>query len=165
MPAAAYRPGSVFLACRLARRPVRFLTTFHGVYSHGNALKRFYNSAMLRVPLVIANSQFIRDHIVAVYGFPLERVIVAPRGVEPDLFDPVRIPAETRSALRRELGATESGPLVVMVGRVTRCGRAMPFYWRPPHASTVPTFASPSSAAARGARCRAAARHGTPRRP
>lgn len=108
------------LACRLARRPVRFLTTFHGVYSHGNALKRFYNSAMLRAPLVIANSQFIRDHIVAVYGFPRERVIVAPRGVEPDLFDPARIPAETRSALRCELSATEHGPLVVMVGRVTR---------------------------------------------
>jgi glycosyltransferase involved in cell wall biosynthesis len=108
------------LARRLARRPVHFVTTFHGVYSHGNALKRFYNSAMLRVPLVIANSGFIRDHIVAVYGFPQARVVVAPRGVEPDLFDPARVPAETRSALRSELGATEMGPLVVMVGRVTR---------------------------------------------
>lgn len=108
------------LARRLARRPVHFVTTFHGVYSHGNALKRFYNSAMLRVPLVIANSGFIRDHIVAVYGFPQARVVVAPRGVEPDLFDPVRVPAETRSALRSELGATEMGPLLVMVGRVTR---------------------------------------------
>ncbi|GAA4176614.1 glycosyltransferase [Shinella granuli] len=108
------------LARRLARRPVHFVTTFHGVYSHGNALKRFYNSAMLRVPLVIANSGFIRDHIVAVYGFPQARVVVAPRGVEPDLFDPARAPAETRSALRSELGATEIGPLVVMVGRVTR---------------------------------------------
>lgn len=108
------------LARRLARRPVHFVTTFHGVYSHGNALKRFYNSAMLRVPLVIANSGFIRDHIVAVYGFPQARVVVAPRGVEPDLFDPARVPAETRSALRNELGATEMGPLVVMVGRVTR---------------------------------------------
>ncbi len=108
------------LACRLARRPVRFVTTFHGVYSHGNALKRFYNSAMLRVPLVIANSQFIRDHITKVYGFPPARVVVAPRGVEPDAFDPAVIPAETRGALRDELGATEKGPLVVMVGRVTR---------------------------------------------
>ena len=108
------------LACRLARRPVRFVTTFHGVYSHGNALKRFYNSAMLRVPLVIANSQFIRDHITKVYGFPPARVVVAPRGVEPDLFDPAAIPAETRAVLRDELGVTEHGPLVVMVGRVTR---------------------------------------------
>lgn len=108
------------LACRLARRPVRFVTTFHGVYSHGNALKRFYNSAMLRAPLVIANSGFIRDHIVTVYGFPQARVVVAPRGVEPELFDPAAIPAETRAALRSELGAAAGGPLVVMVGRITR---------------------------------------------
>jgi glycosyltransferase involved in cell wall biosynthesis len=108
------------LARRLARKPVRFLTTFHGVYSHGNALKRFYNGAMLRAPLVIANSQFIRRHIVEIYGFPEARVIVAPRGVEPSLFEPAAISAETRAALRAELGATESGPLVVMVGRITR---------------------------------------------
>jgi len=108
------------LARRLARKPVRFLTTFHGVYSHGNALKRFYNSAMLRAPLVIANSQFIRCHIVEIYGFPEARVIVAPRGVEPSLFEPAAISAETRAALRAELGAVENGPLVVMVGRITR---------------------------------------------
>jgi glycosyltransferase involved in cell wall biosynthesis len=108
------------LARRLAKRPVHFVTTFHGVYSHGNALKRFYNSAMLRAPLVIANSQFIRRHITEVYGFPQARVVVAPRGVEPALFDPASISADTRTALRAELGATATGPLVVMVGRVTR---------------------------------------------
>lgn len=108
------------LARRLARKPVRFLTTFHGVYSHGNALKRFYNGAMLRAPLVIANSQFIRRHIVEVYRFPEARVIVAPRGVEPSLFEPAAISAEKRAAVRAELGAVENGPLVVMVGRITR---------------------------------------------
>lgn len=108
------------LARRLARKPVRFVTTFHGVYGHGNALKRFYNGAMLRAPLVIANSQFIRRHIVDVYGFPEDRVIVAPRGVEPSLFEPAAIPAEARVALRTELGAVDDGPLVVMVGRITR---------------------------------------------
>lgn len=108
------------IAQRLAKRPVHFVTTFHGVYSHGNALKRFYNSAMLRAPLVIANSQFIRDHIAGVYGFPKARIVVAPRGVEPALFDPATVSPEVRAALRRELGATDTGPLVVMVGRVTR---------------------------------------------
>lgn len=108
------------IAKRLARRPVRFLTTFHGVYGHANAFKRFYNSAMLRTPVVIANSQFIRRHIVDTYGYPEAQIVVAPRGIEPAFFDPATISAETRTALRAELGATDASPLVLMVGRITR---------------------------------------------
>lgn len=108
------------LARHLARRPVRFLTTFHGVYGHANAFKRFYNSAMLRTPVVIANSQFVRRHIVDVYGYPEAQVVVAPRGIEPELFDPSLITAETRAAIRAELGGADASPLVVMVGRITR---------------------------------------------
>lgn len=107
------------MACRLARRKPRFLTTFHGVYSHGNALKRLYNSAMLRGPVVIANSQFIRRHITEVYGYPDAQIVVAPRGIEPALFDPATISDETRATVRRELGGTEGAPLVVMVSRIT----------------------------------------------
>lgn len=107
------------LAHRLSNRKPRFLTTFHGVYGHRNALKRFYNGAMLRTPVVIANSQFIRRHIVEVYGYPDDQIIVAPRGIEPDLFDPARIAPEVQAAVRRELGGTPDAPLVVMVGRIT----------------------------------------------
>lgn len=106
------------IALRLAHRKVRYITTFHGVYSHGNALKRFYNSAMLRAPIVIANSQFIRDHIISVYGYPAAQIVVAPRGIEPAVFDPSAISADRRASVRAELGGSER-PLVVMVGRVT----------------------------------------------
>ena len=107
------------LACRLAKRPARFLTTFHGVYSHGNALKRFYNSAMLRAPVVIANSQFIRHHIHDIYGYPDSQIIVAPRGIDPALFDPARISTEARASARATLGATDDAPLLIMVSRIT----------------------------------------------
>lgn len=107
------------LACKLAKRQARFITTFHGVYSHGNVLKRLYNSAMLRTPVVIANSQFIRRHIVDVYGYPEERIVVAPRGIDPALFEPATISDATRSAVRAELGVIEGVPLAVMVSRIT----------------------------------------------
>jgi glycosyltransferase involved in cell wall biosynthesis len=108
------------IAKRLARRPVRFLTTFHGVYGHANAFKRFYNSAMLRTPVVIANSQFVRRHIVDTYGYPDAQIVVAPRGIEPAFFDPATVSTEARAAIRAELGATGASPLIVMVGRITR---------------------------------------------
>lgn len=108
-----------WLAIRLAHRPCRFLTTFHGVYGHGNALKRFYNRVMLRGSLVVANSEFIRDHIETVYGYPKDRIIVAARGIEPELFDPGCISAEQRAAVRREFGIADGEPMLIMVGRVT----------------------------------------------
>jgi len=108
-----------WLACRLSRRKPRFLTTFHGVYSHGNGFKRAYNSVMLKAPVVVANSAFIRDHIISVYGFAAERIIVAPRGVDTAMFDPAAVSDEQRSRLREELGAEGGTPLVTIVGRIT----------------------------------------------
>ena len=107
------------MACRFASRKARFLTTFHGVYSHGNALKRFYNGAMLRTPVVIANSQFIRRHITDVYDYPDAQIIVAPRGIDPAVFDPATVSEETRNTVRRELGGVDGAPLVAMVSRLT----------------------------------------------
>lgn len=108
-----------WLATRLARRRCRFLTTFHGVYGHGNALKRFYNRVMLRGPLVVANSQFIRDHIETVYGYPKDRIVVAARGIEPNLFDPASVGAEQRAAIRHEFGVGDGEPMLIMVSRIT----------------------------------------------
>jgi Glycosyltransferase len=107
------------LARRLARRPTRFVTTFHGVYGHGNALKRFYNGGMLRTPIVIANSLFIRDHVRSIYHYPAENIIVAPRGIDPEVFDPAALFLETIASVRHELGAGPGKRLIVMVGRIT----------------------------------------------
>ncbi|MEO1989550.1 MAG: glycosyltransferase family 4 protein [Martelella sp.] len=108
-----------WLACRLSRRKPRFLTTFHGVYSHGNGFKRTYNNVMLKAPVVVANSAFIRDHIISVYGFPAERIILSPRGVDTALFDPAKVSDEQRASVREELGAEDGAPLITIVGRIT----------------------------------------------
>lgn len=109
-----------WLACRcFARRRCHFMTTFHGVYGHGNALKRFYNRVMLKGPLVVANSQFIRAHIRDVYGYPDDRIIVAARGVDPALFDPAGLPPDSRATIRAEFGLASDEALLIMVGRIT----------------------------------------------
>ena len=73
---------------------------------------------MLRTPVVIANSLFIRDHIISIYGYPAAQIVVAPRGIEPALFDPATISAKQRADMRTELGGS-GRPLVIMVGRIT----------------------------------------------
>jgi glycosyltransferase involved in cell wall biosynthesis len=113
-------PAWVALAAiRLSRRKPAYITTFHGLYSHKSRLKRFYNSGMLRCPIVIANSNFIRDHIIEVYSYPAEQIIVAPRGIEPAVFDPAILSPELREQARNQLGGEANRPLVTMVGRLT----------------------------------------------
>ena len=107
-----------YLASRRgSRRPI-FLTTFHGVYGHGSAFKRWYNSVMLRGEVVIANSQFIADHLRDVYGVEGSRIIVAPRGVESDIFDPSDVTDDDVTRIRKEFGA-EDRPLLVYVSRLS----------------------------------------------
>lgn len=63
-----------------------FITTFHGTYSFGNKLKKFYNSVMTKGERVIAISNFIRDHIIENYEVDPKKITVIPRGVDLQLF-------------------------------------------------------------------------------
>lgn len=109
---------SAWIASRLGGVP--FVTTFHGTYGlKGGPLKRFYNSVMLRGPVVIANSAFIKQHIVENYGYPASQIVVAPRGIDPGVWNPARFDDKTREEVRCEIGVESGVPLLLMVGRVT----------------------------------------------
>ena len=110
-----------WLACRLfLKGKCHFVTTVHGAHSHGNAFKRFYNSAMTRSEAVVASSRFIADHIRRVYDVPPEKIILAQRGTDTDRFDPALVSDDERRALRQEIaGIADDTPLLAMVSRVT----------------------------------------------
>lgn len=107
-----------YLASRKGHRRPIFLTTFHGVYGHGSALKRWYNSVMLRGEVVIANSRYIAEHLRDVYGVDGSRIVVAPRGVETDVFDPEAVTDGEVVRIRKEFDA-EHRPLLVYVSRLS----------------------------------------------
>lgn len=109
---------SALWAARAARIP--FVTTFHGAYSAGSAAKRLYNSVMLRGDAVIANSQWTADHIASTYAFRPKRLVVIPRGVDLDRFDPAHVSHDRVLDLRRSWGARESDVLILLPGRITR---------------------------------------------
>lgn len=100
---------------------VTYITTFHGTYGlSGGWFKHYYNSVMVRGPRVIANSLFIRDHIIENYAIPSEQIDIATRGVDPDVWNPALFDKNAVAATRAEIDVAEGVPLMVMAGRITK---------------------------------------------
>lgn len=111
---------SALIAARTAGIP--FLATYHGLYGSGGALKRWYNAIMTRGEVVIANSDFTREHVIAEHRIDPARVIAIPRGVDLAKFDPAKVAPERVAALRAAWGVAADEPRVkiLLAGRLTR---------------------------------------------
>ena len=107
---------SGLLAAR--RCGVPFLTTYHGAYNEQGAIKRFYNSVMVRGRVVIANSHYTARLIEERYGTPRARIRVVHRGVGP-AFDPGRTSATDTAALRASWGVPDQARIILLAGRLT----------------------------------------------
>ncbi|MBX3479940.1 MAG: glycosyltransferase family 4 protein [Caulobacter sp.] len=101
---------------------VPFVATYHGIYNARSGLKRWYNAVMTRGDLVIANSDFTRDHVVAEHDLDPARVISIPRGVDLARFDPRKVTPSRIQALRDlwDLPSPDSRKVFVLGGRITR---------------------------------------------
>ncbi|MEM7727881.1 MAG: glycosyltransferase family 4 protein [Pseudomonadota bacterium] len=99
---------------------VPFVTTYHGIYNEGFPGKRRYNSIMARGDLVIANSRFTADHIMAVHGTPERRIRIIPRGVDMDVFDPETVSSARITAMRRHWGIEDGQTVILLPARLTR---------------------------------------------
>jgi glycosyltransferase involved in cell wall biosynthesis len=97
-----------------------FAATYHGAYEAGSALKRFYNSAMARADLVIANSDFTADAIRRYYETG-DRLRVIPRGADLRIFNPEAISTERQHvmAARWKLVENPDALTLLLPGRLT----------------------------------------------
>jgi glycosyltransferase involved in cell wall biosynthesis len=112
---------SALWAAHATGRP--FVTTYHGVYEAKSSLKRWYNAVMTKGDLVIANSEFTREHLLAEHrGVDAAKVVTIPRGVDLDRFNPSWVATERVDALRREWGIEPNGgrTVFILAGRLTR---------------------------------------------
>ncbi len=109
---------SAWRACQITGTP--FVTTFHGTYGTGTALKRRYNSVMTRGEPIIAISRFIAEHLHRVYGVPLRRIRIIHRGLDAGRLDPDKVSAERVIQLARKLRVDDGHPIVCLPGRLTR---------------------------------------------
>lgn len=98
-----------------------FVATYHGVYKARSSLKRWYNAVMTRGDLVIANSDYTRDHVLAEHGVAPEKLVTIPRGVDLERFDPAFVPLVRVDALREAWAAPADGRTrILLAGRLTR---------------------------------------------
>lgn len=106
------------LAARAEKVP--FVTTYHGIYKAKNPLKRTYNSVMARGDIVIANSNFTRDYLMAQHGTDAETVTVIPRGVDIARFDVKAVDIISVAEMRESWGVRPGETVLVLPGRLTR---------------------------------------------
>jgi len=111
---------SALIAARLTGVP--FVTTFHGIYNARSSLKRFYNSIMARGDIVIANSEYTREHILRRYDTAPERIVAIPRGVDLDVFDRDKVNADDIAVMRADwgLGGDDARCVIIAPARLTR---------------------------------------------
>ncbi|HZZ32938.1 MAG TPA: glycosyltransferase family 4 protein [Phenylobacterium sp.] len=107
-------------AARTTRTP--FVATYHGVYKAQNSLKRWYNAVMTRGDLVIANSEYTRDHILNEHTVDPGKVIAIPRGVDLDRFNPAWVTPDRVAALGEAWGIASGDRRTrfLLAGRLTR---------------------------------------------
>jgi glycosyltransferase involved in cell wall biosynthesis len=100
---------------------VPFLATYHGIYKARNPLKRWYNSVMTRGSVVIANSDYTREHVLAEHHLDPGRVVTIPRGVDLVRFDPKAVSPGRLADLRQEWRLRMDDPRfkVVLGGRLS----------------------------------------------
>jgi glycosyltransferase involved in cell wall biosynthesis len=99
-----------------------FVATYHGVYKANSALKRWYNAVMTRGDLVIANSDYTRDHVLAEHALDPAKIVTIPRGVDLDRFNPAWVTPNRVEALREAWGLTadDRRTRLLLAGRLTR---------------------------------------------
>src|SRR4029079_9965580 len=80
---------------------------------------------MARADLVIANSEFTREHLLALHPVDPRRVIAIPRGIDLARFDPAAVRPEriTGIAERWRISPDETRPGVLLAGRLSRWKR------------------------------------------
>lgn len=99
-----------------------FVATYHGVYKAQSGLKRWYNAIMTRGDLVIANSDYTRDHVLSEHGIDPGKLVTIPRGVDLGRFDPAFVGPARVEALRAAWGisADDHRTRILLAGRLTR---------------------------------------------
>ena len=99
---------------------VPFLTTYHGIYNSGSALKTYYNSVMAKGEHIIANSEFTKAHIIKTHGTTADKITAIARGVDMTRFDPNLVSEKEALAQRNRWDVSKGQKIIILPGRLTR---------------------------------------------
>lgn len=108
---------SAYFAAKDMRKP--FVTTFHGFYKFSTIFKKWYNSVMTKGCIVIAVSEFIKDHILEHYSVPVDNIEVIHRGVDTESFDPAKISYQRMSQTIEQYKIPDNKTIIFFPGRMS----------------------------------------------
>jgi glycosyltransferase involved in cell wall biosynthesis len=111
---------SALWAAQITKTP--FVTTYHGVYSARTGFKRWFNAVMTRGDVVIANSDYTREHILAEHKVAPDKVVSIPRGVDLDRFNPSWVTGDRIEGLRKawDVPLDSRRTIFLLASRLTR---------------------------------------------
>ena len=108
---------SCFIAAKATG--IKLVTTFHGIYNFHTKVKKFYNSIMTEGNIVIAVSQFVKDHIIKNYKIDESKVVLIHRGVNHKEFSMEKINAEVLLKYRTKYNVPPNTPVILLPARMT----------------------------------------------
>lgn len=109
---------SAYFAAKRAK--CHFLTTVHGLHSMRGPFKKLYNNIMTKGELVIAISNFIKEHIIENYGVDEKIIRVVPRGVDLDHFTREKVHKIRMINMAEKFKIELDVPVLLLPGRFTR---------------------------------------------
>ena len=109
---------SVWLASRKTGIP--FIASYHGIYGIKPAIKKIYNRVMLKGLCTIAVSDYVKQHLMAEYHYPEEKIHVIHRGADLDRFDPTKISQKQLDEFATKNQIPMDKPIITLVGRLSK---------------------------------------------
>ena len=96
-----------------------FITTFHGVYSFNNVLKKYYNSIMTKGVRIVVGSRFIQNHVIDHYNVDEKKISFIPRGIDTHLFNCDNVSEDKINKIKKHLNIQHKWPIILLPGRLT----------------------------------------------
>jgi glycosyltransferase involved in cell wall biosynthesis len=109
---------SAYYASKKAKLP--FVTTFHGAYGARGLTKKKYNAVMTKGDRVIAVSNYIKDYILDNYSMPEEKLVVIPRGIDENFFQPKNVSVASIKLLKEKWELSPDKKIIILPARMSR---------------------------------------------
>jgi glycosyltransferase involved in cell wall biosynthesis len=97
----------------------KFITTFHGIYNFSGWFKKYYNSIMTKGEVVIAVSNFVKQHMLENYNIPEDKINVVYRGVDYKYLNKANISNDTLLKYFDKYQVIDRIPVILLPARMT----------------------------------------------
>ncbi len=118
----AHSRAAAWSASFAARRAgAAFVTSFETAYPGGEGgLKKRYNAVLAQGARIIANSEYLAEHIARTYDVEPARLRIVRHGIDLDAFDPKRMRGHRMAKLNERWQLGLERRIVLLPGRVVR---------------------------------------------